>query len=132
MYEQQAISEQEFTSKETGQKYVAKVFYDDCTSGYDEDFYKHLMSPHYEENRLGTTLNDHYSEWHNWDEYALNYGFTPEPDPFTSWLRSWNYVTDDYGRFGFQLDKVNIRQCQRQFKFDPFRSEFGNLNLTPL
>ena len=22
--------------------------------------------------------------------------------------------------------------CQRQFKFDPFRSEFGNLNLTPL
>lgn len=110
MYEQQAISEQEFTGKETGQKYVAKVFYDDCTSGYDEDFYQHLMSPHYEESRLGTTLNDHYSDWHSWDESALNYGFTPKPEPLTSWLRSWNYATDDYAKFGFKLDKVNIRQ----------------------
>ena len=34
---------------------------------------------------------------------------------------------------GFPYQSVQqVLQCQRQFKFDPFRSEFGNLNLTPL
>ena len=28
--------------------------------------------------------------------------------------------------------RVNEEHCQRQFKFDPFGYEFGNLNLTPI
>ena len=29
------------------------------------------------------------------------------------------------------LERCLGRNCQRQFKFDPFGYEFGNLNLTP-
>ena len=41
-------------------------------------------------------------------------------------------ITDPASESDLDNQLQSLRLCQRQFKFDPFGYEFGNLNLTPI